>query len=758
MLTKPNELVPYKFLSMTHPLIIMPVGTSLLNNTGGETQQRKRRLQGFLRVQQVARDYLDRDYVTPLAKAIWEHLIANGRLDEELGLREQATRRNASRDALPQELSYLALLAQQRGSLGADVALLASDSKEGLFCADTIHEFLRMHHSELPWSCYCASDPITIEGLRTDKRCKNDNPSEDFEKRGIPNLVQEIQKRVSHSNPSEVILNISGGFKGAIPYTTLALHLLQETEVPIRIHYLFEDTDQIIELPIYPLGLDYPRWHRNRNLLEAAKKHPHLYQAHLDQRMRAVLEQQAQLTASYSVPNLLEKQYDTQRGKDPLQIYSTRVIKRFIPNKDYQGRLLDLVEKYGPLIWYGDRVPMAAEHASRHHHHLLEIAELILTPIAGANCKGEVPFLNDEERFVLFAALLLHDCGHTVGALPLKNNGGLVPLFISEVRDLHHFLSWHRLRQKDVNETLGWDPTAPLAEEVAWLCLYHRARMGWNSIEDKRGRKRCPFLDKEVPPPLELVEWMRNECQATEFALNIDFPKLVALLRMIDGLDIQSHRAGGSPTMKVVLAHFKSDKETARESIAALLPLAERALDQVSNGGPWEKAKKLCKKVGEWLNRRDESQRPKQDAAFWKTRDEMVDVMAQSSSTREELAAAAAWTQLARAFDEYCTRDRQFPHFVKHNAVSRLTILPAENFDLNSRWLFDVTLELSGEYKDKLEDREFARQWEGEIGEAATFKEWILNEIKAEAEGGPEHYLKGVSRKEFRLMPKWKEG
>jgi len=742
---------------MVRPLIVIPVGTSLLNNDGGTRTSGE--LNDFLAKQQAARNNpCVNTSLQPLVRSLWDGLMQGCALARELGFRRQVPRRGGPRDALPQELSYLALWAEQESFEKADVALLASDSVPGGFCACAIYQVLQDHQDQRPWSRYCVYPPVTVSGLRVDRSSVGDAPYHAFRKEGIPNLVKHIRAGVGQLAPSQLIINISGGYKGAIPYTTLAAHLLAalDQDIEIAIHYLFEDTDHIIELPVYPIGLDLAAWHREWNLMQAAVRRP-AYRPHLHHRVRAVFDEEEHQSEPWkvegSVPHLLHQQYQAQRDKDPLQIYSERVIEQLVPKQDLRDRLLALMKGVGPLIWYGDRVPMAAEHAARHHHHLLELAQLLLLPLADACVNGD-PFLNPEERFVLLAALLLHDCGHTVGALPLSNTETSVPLFTSEVRDLHHFLSWYRLTMGDASETIGWDRNAPLADEVAWLCLYHRARMGWDGIEDTRGRARCPFLGLSVPSPTKLVAWIRKAYSRADFASGIDFPKLVVLLRAIDGLDIQTHRVGPGPSAEVMQATFAAQAEIARSTMKGLLPAADVLLSSQCDGA-WVKAKAFCKALSSWLSGDDDS-KPRQDEDFWGTREQMASLIANSSADSQR-AAAAAWTELARAFDEFCVRDRQFIHFAKHDSVAQITLLPEEDFDQESNWSFIAVLTPSEDYQSKLNCPDFARPYQVDMNGEYTLAKWILREIEAEITPEAQSYLKQVSGRDFRLMPKWND-
>jgi len=748
------------------PLVILTVGTSLLTNAGGEG-----RAPGgiFSQYRQRCSAILKGGNIEPrqLACQLARTLLDGDGLRRELEYRRE---RSTLKDALPQELSYLALLP---GHLGwqqgqkATVALLASDSREGDLCAKAIKLAIEGRSQEAPWSHYTVLDVNHIPGLAVTSTGRDENKPRQagkptcpehlavtstgrdenkqlaatFRDQGLPNLVVAMQQLCTEHAGSQVIVNLTGGFKGAIHYAALAALLLEG--LPITMHYLFEDTDQIITLPVYPIGLDFPLWHRESVMLQAscAPTVGPLYREQLDRRMQAVADEKGLWDVKGSMARLLRDRYAAQRKADPLQTFSERVIQQFVKGDSYRTRLLDLMANTGLLIWYGDKVPMAAEHAARHHHHLLEIAQLLLTPIADLKSNDDRPFLNDEERFVLLAAILLHDCGHTVGALPVQASAGdsrLVPLFGSEVRDLHQFLAWHRLT--DGPEVHGWDRKGDLSREVAYLSLYHRSGMGWQEIDANRAR--CPFLDFTAVSPL---------AAAKEYGLaeTIDFPKLVALLRVIDGLDVQRYRVGPGPTSEVMTAMFREEADAARARVAGLLPTAVELKGHLSCP-----AQCFVDQIAAWL---DSGSRPRLDHNYRRSRETLGILVAEGAGSQEQRAAAAAWLELARAYDEFALRHRQQLHFDKHESVAQMALLPDEDFNPASCWCFTATLEPSDSRRELLDDREYADRWTGEM-EGKTLRQWLLEDIQRELLEPARQYLSDRSGRRFQLTVRWADG
>lgn len=67
-------------------------------------------------------------------------------------------------------------------------------------------------------------------------------------KKGIQNLIYTLEKCEHYIN----IINFSGGYKSLIPYLTL-----YATIKDIKLSYIYEDSDSLIEIPRLPLYVDY---------------------------------------------------------------------------------------------------------------------------------------------------------------------------------------------------------------------------------------------------------------------------------------------------------------------------------------------------------------------------------------------------------------------------------------------------------------------------------------------------------------------
>lgn len=673
---------------MPRRLIIMTVGTSLIENKGGDRPDGARNVEGINKAVTGLR-------LNPCDPGLRREVLTALRdLDpkREFGLRPGT---DEERDRLPAELSYLYKLLSHMTSedVQTHVVLLPSDTPEGEACADIIKQYLQAPPDGWP------TTPVTVEvepteglgGLQVEDR-------ERFRDEGIPHLVCAIrnhahQKQGDRWQWDEVILNFTGGFKAAIPYETFAAVLLERDD--IRIHYLFEATQEILELPQYPMGLDFPRWHRQNMLLQAATAHPDIYARHLDPRMRTI---HTAPSAEGSLEWVLRERYRDQVETDPLQEYSEAVIRQLVSDASLRGRLNKILPAVGPLLWMGDKISMAADHAARHHHNLLEFAQVLLTPLPPE-------FLSQEERFVLLAALMLHDCGHTLDALPLDGDEDRpIPLFPLEIRKYHHFLAFRRLTTPHLAQDVGWDPAADLAEAVAWRCFYHRKNTGWDQCGSA---SECPFWQPEPAGCHVLEAGERFEADG------VDLPKLVALLRIIDGCDNQSRRVGPSPQAEMMRRLFDTDERTHR----------------LSDGGA-----------------------PPQVPGD--TRERMV---------RSAAPGSALWTALAREVDECRLRSNQFVHFLKHQGVRTVTLLPAQDFRPDSQWHFTIELEPDDgdEFRHEsggkllIDDEGIARDNADEIDKKPTVRDWIWKEVAGEFEAKALAYLQDRAGRSVGLRMRW---
>lgn len=121
-----------------------------------------------------------------------------------------------------------------------DVLLLASDTDDGERSAEAVAALIR---EELGTPARVKR----IEGLTTKAE-----PA--FRQTGIRNLLNAVHSATRNTSHDAVVFNVTGGFKGVVPYLTL-LGMFDNRDVI----YVFETSDAVIRLPPLPVRFDLER-------------------------------------------------------------------------------------------------------------------------------------------------------------------------------------------------------------------------------------------------------------------------------------------------------------------------------------------------------------------------------------------------------------------------------------------------------------------------------------------------------------------
>jgi hypothetical protein len=646
--------------------------------------------------------------------------------DVEIAFRRQLrTGRRDLRDFLPQELSYLwTWAATNPHEPKSPVRLLCSDTPECRACGWIIAQLLANH---TPWSERFTINPDrdvhVAEGVNTDDAGA-------FQSRGVHNWMREIGALITNlrtTSCSPIFLNVTGGYKGTVPYSTLR-GMLEDPGADVRLAYLFEDSPDIIEIPTYPVGVDFIIWHENARRLRLRRDPLARKYFMPDRRVEDLLDGTTGELQPFG--HVLQKAYERQYTQEPLQTYAQCIIRRLLPELDgtEAGKLrqvLDnLVSQAGDVIWVGDKLPGMVDHSLRHHHDLLEIAESFLTPIL-----AEQPnFLSARERFVLLAAVLLHDSGHTLDLLELNACAALselfgdvtvtgvpenIALFLSDVRDYHQFLAGIRLNDPGLARDLSWpgrtgfeerEIPPELHEAVILASLYHRRRSPYVASQAPNWRGQGTLhLTGQFPGALETHAFAGRV--ADPEGVNVNLMKVVALLRVIDGCDSQAHRAGHAARLDVALNLLEREHGAARiRALLAVDALASMPADfDVTSPG---------------LKLKDQER----------------------ASRRRHLAAVEAggapaqdsrlWLMAAESIDRSAMTHKQLPHYLKHFAVSEVRILPHRAFG-PACFRFHVILDVGDEALPEIVQTKLGKG----SGAAAITRHQLLDMSIFESEG-----------------------
>lgn len=413
-----------------------------------------------------------------------------------------------------------------------------------------------------------------VEGLQIER-------GKEFASEGIKNLFTFVSDKIEDEGDiyDEIIFNITGGYKGTIPYLTLFGMLYQEREIKGKkikpfIKYLYEKSKDIITLPNLPVAFDIFTWRNYRGFVRAM---PHLEaevaKLFLDKILPAQiggLFEKDRLKNEYRLTTLgetLEKRYNDEKEGELTPYGRGYLLVDKIHDKHKRKALQDCINRW-QYLWLGDLIPETVEHARGHTQRVLELAAQILYPILNKDEKffGDNPDQRDNNLIALISAIWLHDLGHSGTYLNCKQDEiTIIDIdnketeyeeikrdikgFPSQVRNIHHILSWY-LIGKDKNELFQskrndsdneWakDETIfdnDLIKDIRRICLYHRGKMPVLENPDQESPK------VENSKPYEAIGIKIREPLEKLSSNKVTLPLLGALLRIADGGDVQEER------------------------------------------------------------------------------------------------------------------------------------------------------------------------------------------------------------------------
>jgi len=139
------------------------------------------------------------------------------------------------------EIKSILKIREQVGEIR--VRLLASDSVTSLLAAQLIKQWFEQNQPDIEVDFDENAD--VIQDLSVANKAN-------FEKKGLVNLVERYYVILDAAYKDYCALNITGGYKGLIPYLSIFAQLNQ-----IPVYYLFEDTDDVLQIPQAPINLDW---------------------------------------------------------------------------------------------------------------------------------------------------------------------------------------------------------------------------------------------------------------------------------------------------------------------------------------------------------------------------------------------------------------------------------------------------------------------------------------------------------------------
>ncbi|SMG45257.1 CRISPR-associated protein (Cas_APE2256) [Dethiosulfovibrio salsuginis] len=273
-----------------------------------------------------------------------------------------------------------------------------------------------------------------------------------------------------------------------------------------------------------------------------------------------------------------------------------------------------LIETRWSDLWMGDQIPETVEHSRRHSKRIMEIAGNVMRSLDRGEPLGEgrskdlymdrpIPLA------LLISAIYLHDIGHTALTYPLDLNesedGDVFPLslFPSAVREVHNLLSAEmvRLRAKDLfpdpDEMEGLNVVEDRAGElkeyleivkklVPEVCAGHRGYVRLDDYIPKKKKKSVWEVGKLLMGKERFKSTLSPVSSrlgkfATIFAgghiSEEEVLTVTALLRVLDGCDVQSDRIVGEDHL------IQRLERTAYEAkaLAAQLPIYSQILEAI---------------------------------------------------------------------------------------------------------------------------------------------------------------------------------
>jgi len=198
--------------------VITLVGTSLMTNYLAEKEDLPLKNQYEKYRHRPASEYeLNKDDIIRIKKKLARFASENSQASAEV------KSLNKLSQELPDDLS---------------VYLLASDTINSKICAEVLYGAI-VGNLEIHFS-----DHDIIAGLQVQDR-------KGFAHKGMENLFKRIED-ITGGYYRNTIINITGGYKAAIPLLTI---FSQVNHIPA--YYIFEDTEALMKIPLLPLSIDW---------------------------------------------------------------------------------------------------------------------------------------------------------------------------------------------------------------------------------------------------------------------------------------------------------------------------------------------------------------------------------------------------------------------------------------------------------------------------------------------------------------------
>lgn len=570
--------------------------------------------------------------------------------------------------------------------------------------------------------------------------------------RSVAVLFEEFDRQVDQKGPEQPVFCTSGGYKSIVAFAVMYAQL---HSIPCL--YTFENGPQAFELMHIPLGYAIGTLDEEISLLKAIGSR----KGQTGEDLESNLGVPQWVSDTRPLAPMLIKSYE--RGRRQPCGTGAALFDR-LRNAGDRGRRLAqhlerlLAENWAEL-WMGDQIPETVEHSRRHSKRLMEFASNLFR-CAGPQMEALLNLGEDPEKpellALLIASIYLHDIGHTALSFPVKPTPGRctpfpLGLFPSAVREVHHLLTGELLRQypeRFFGEEHDSEPFRFLKLCVPFLSEHHR---GYTALMDGDGKpsELIGSVGKLLYGEEKFKETLRPLKVRFEEALgNVDLPftadgilRAAALLRVIDGCDVQSDRVISREYLRARLDRTQDEAKFLSAQLEAFalpqqiaqpfsdLKQATSRLDvkQVLEGtfvDEGEAIKKSCKAIYREVFLALEDLRQKHPSAEDQARGDWGKIQ-----TEEALSFAGLSLANRVAF-----KWEQFLHFYKHQSVG--FVLPVRESDKEvSVRLYPVDATMCNENTAKIMES-IEQDIEGEYKKAkSVLEEHLILKARTSTEG-----------------------
>jgi hypothetical protein len=373
----------------------------------------------------------------------------------------------------------------------------------------------------------------------------------------------------------ELIINATGGYKAICAFSSIYAQLHG-----LRCIYTFEGaSNAAVELPPLPIGYALEALDDEISMLKGLSLASFsgidtttlpAWLRHLPNREKKGLS---------LLGKMLLKHYKNRRGS--AEAIGSGMLDQLKDSPTIRGYLKCRIKKDWSQLWLGDQIPETVEHSRRHSKRLMELAGNFYRCAPGE--LGEIGMKKPEAVALLIAAIYLHDIGHTLMAHPVSEEaretlGGVFPLgdFPSCVREVHHLLSAEVIKSRteelfpEDKKNIDENFREMLMELVPYIAEHHR---GYTTLTSKQGASdQCKKTVRSVGEFLYGCDKFGETLQPLEKRLDEEKLKkwglsskevvtVAAILRVLDGCDVQADRVVSSEYMRARLARTRTEGE-----------------------------------------------------------------------------------------------------------------------------------------------------------------------------------------------------